>query len=352
MFFSIFWVYFTHTLYNLSQLSKLYTAQPYNAIEWEIKVHPVFWRVLKENPHYQKSGKEINLMWDLICDRLPNKPLGEEKKKLWSGFRAIYSLVESLFNHNFRSDWTPYFYHLLETAFILLEESWLEEINIEDIFVALLHDVIEDTSQDYNSLWRALSVKWKEIAFWVHIISKPPFHSHMEWNDLETYKNCLYKIGEENIDLSWNIIDENIIDESIVRQYNEYKKTYKPLRNQKHFENYTDFKTFFEYAKQEAINLWIPYKDEWLEKVCIRSVNVKLADRLHNLRTLWHMSETRVIKKIQETRKYILWIADEVNPSMAEKIRSEITKLEWPIIKNMFNTVSFTVRGKTNWLIA
>ncbi len=331
---------------------------PYNQAQWnEIEVHPIFWRILKDNPHFLPTGKEINFMWDMIWDKIPNKetkyPTSEHKKKLWKQFRSIYSMVDDLFSSSLRSDETPYFYHLLETAFILTEESSLDSLNIEDIFVALLHDIIEDTPHDYHSLWKALSHKWKEIAFWVHIISKTSFDTYIDnEEEKKVFEQCFELIWEENLDLSWKIIDDTLLPPDVVEKYNFLKGKYKSIRNTKHFEKYLDFDTFYEYSKWEANKLQIKYSEEWLKKICLRSINVKLADRLHNLKTLWHMSEEKVLKKLRETRIFILPIAEEVNPIMAEKIRSEITKLEWTIIKNMFKTVSYSVKGMAEWLIA
>jgi len=317
-------------------------------MQGSINQHPIFWRVLQDNPHFQKCWKEINLMWDLICDRLPNKnhifQTWEQKQALWSSFRSIYAQVESLFSHKHRSDWTPYFYHLLETAFILLEEWDLENVRVEDIFVALLHDIIEDTYQDFNSLWRTLSIKWKEIAFWVHIISKPHFHTHIEdESERQSFLNCVSEIEEDNIDLSWNIVDESLVKDSIVQEYNALRKKYKPIRNRKHFENYRDFETFKSYAKEEAKELWLSFSDTLLDVICKRSINVKLADRLHNLRTLWHMSKKQIDKKINETEEYLLWIADEINPTLAQKIRDQIEKLK-SFVPNIKDEIICTVQ--------
>jgi len=287
-------------------------------------------------------------MWDIICDSLPNKNIYFEtshKKQVYKEtFQAIYAKIKNLFSSQNRSDGTPYFYHLLETAFILIEESWIEDLAPETIFVALLHDIIEDTNNNYDSLWRNIEPKWRELAFGVHLISKPPFHTYIEdEKERSDYISIVAKIEIDNLDLSWNIIDETLVDNSIVEKYNYFRKKYKPIRNQRHFENYRDYETFKKYAKEEAKELGVSFSDTLLDVICRRSINVKLADRLHNLRTLWHMSKKKIDKKIDETEKYLLWIADEVNPAIANKIRAEIQKLQTDSIPKITDWVKTMV---------
>lgn len=322
----------------------------------EVEKHPIFWRLIDDNHHFIPGDKEIGHMWEMICEKLPHKSIhfetGTKKQQYKEVFYAIYTKVKNLFSSQNRSDGTPYFYHLLETVFILIEESSIENLDPETLFVGLLHDIIEDTDNYYDSLWRNINPKWKELAFWVHLISKPHFHTHIE-NEEEnnTYKNCISSINSENIDLSWKIIDESAEDPEVVKQYNNFRRKYKPIRNKSHFEKYKDLETFINYAKSEAGFFGLKYSEEWMKKICIRSINVKLADRLHNLRTLWHMSDYKIIRKTQETRTYLLNIADEVNPVMAGKLRKEIKKLESEVAERLFDWISSETKDNTVELV-
>lgn len=321
--------------------------------EARLEYHPTYSRFQESEISSLQNMGEAELMWKKIYSNLWNKDINfntsEKLTKARDQFKAVYFKVKDLFNDSVRSDGTPYFYHLLETAYILLEESGLETLCIEDILIALLHDTIEDTNQDFNSLWRSLSSKWREIAFWVHIISKPHFHTHIEDDDERSrYKNCLSEIGGNNIDLSWNIINESIVDTDLVDQYNKLKEEYKPIRNKKHFENYVDYETFKVYAKEEAHHLSFSCSDEELDIICKRSLSVKFADRLHNLRTIDHLSNQRIFKKIHETIDYIVPIAKEVNPIMAQKLQDEIQKLQTLVASRTIWNISDEVKKSTH----
>ncbi len=131
--------------------------------------------------------------------------------------------------------------------------------------------------------------KKKEIAFGVQIISKPHFSNYIDPDEKEWYEKIMLEIDADNIDLSGNIINESKIASNLLNRYNYFREKYKPIRNQEHFKNYTDYKTFKSHTKEEAKELWESFSDALLDIICKRSLNVKFADRLHNLRTLWHM---------------------------------------------------------------
>jgi (p)ppGpp synthase/HD superfamily hydrolase len=57
-------------------------------------------------------------------------------------------------------------------------------------------------------------------------------------------------------------------------------------------------------------------------------IDVKLADRIDNLRTIWVWPKEKIKKKIAETRKYILPLAEKYNLKAKELLLKEIVKLE------------------------
>ncbi len=313
------------------------TSLPESTSKLDIENHPTFSRAIKIKSSAQDAWESWH-MWDIIDSKIKNKerdyPTANHKQRFKDFFQSIYYQIKAQFWDIFRSDGTPYLYHLLETAYILLEEWEFEDCDIETIFIALLHDTIEDTFHNVNSLSIFLKQELDDVVFWVHIISKPWFREYIE-DEREKKQYALYKeaIGEKNLDPSWNIIDESKVDTRVVIWYNWLKKKYKPIRNQSHFENYTTFERFARYAKNEAEKLGFPCSDNELREICIKAVNVKLADRLHNLRTLWHMSDMQVMRKIKETKDYILPIWSEVNPILTQKIRDEIDILERGLIQ-------------------
>ncbi|MFZ5341295.1 MAG: hypothetical protein ACOZBL_01665 [Patescibacteria group bacterium] len=57
-------------------------------------------------------------------------------------------------------------------------------------------------------------------------------------------------------------------------------------------------------------------------------LDVKFADRIHNLRTLYPLSKESIIKKIQETEIYFLHVAKKRNPTAYNIMIYEIEKLK------------------------
>ncbi len=274
--------------------------------------------------------------------------------------RSIYYKVERLFIKKFRTSGEPYFHHLLQTAFIRLEESYndLESGNIPDIidiFYCLLHDIVEDT--DMNFIWLNQAFG-KEIAFGTHLISKHPFQTYIgEWKRDKSSKesdNDMYirimgdmKLDDDNIGIDEHIINEEGLNPQDVEDYKYLRAKYRVIRSVKHFEKYLTFDTFFAYAKSEAKDLPITLPDDEIREICHRIIQVKLCDRLHNLRTMSHMDSETIKRKIWETEKYLLPIALETNPVMHQKLVHEIKalrdKLElWEKASNLTSTTADT----------
>ena len=61
-------------------------------------------------------------------------------------------------------------------------------------------------------------------------------------------------------------------------------------------------------------------------------IDVKLADRIDNLRTIWCWKKNKIIKKVIETRKYILPLAEKFNKKAYKILQNEIFKIEQTLI--------------------
>lgn len=297
--------------------------------------HPVDKRFDSFNLANESNHSHAEKLWDILyTDKSINSSIkdlkADELKIRKTKFLSIYHKVEDLFIKTKRSSWEPYFYHLLETAFIRLEESYGSQSNkypwdILDIFYCLLHDIIEDTRKDFTWLRQDYG---EEIAFGTHLISKKPFHGYIPESstDKEKYNTVVtsMKLTEYKIGLDEYIIETNWLDPDDVEIYNKLRSTYRKVRSVEHFEKYKSFSIFFEYAKQEAKLLKINFSDDKLREICHRIIEVKLCDRLHNLRTMKHINPETINRKITETEKYLLPIAHEINPVMAQKLIDEI----------------------------
>jgi len=181
----------------------------------------------------------------------------KEKKGKIDLFHRVYKISEIKFKWKFRDSWEPYFEHLARTTNIILTE--FENSTIDEIILALLHDIYEDTSVLDNTLWLLTN---KEICKKIKFISK---------ND-ET--------------LTW--VDKNT------------KK--------------------------------IKYFERLLTCTDLTIINVKLADRIDNLRTIWCWKEEKIMKKIKETQKYILPLAERYNKKAYKILKDEILKIEQTLI--------------------
>jgi (p)ppGpp synthase/HD superfamily hydrolase len=66
-----------------------------------------------------------------------------------------------------------------------------------------------------------------------------------------------------------------------------------------------------------------------LEQITRNALDVKFADRIHNLTTEWDPNNLEKVKrKLEETKKYFLNIAKEVNQVAYDKIQSLVLVLE------------------------
>lgn len=301
----------------------------------DIRKHPIYSRFDEENIANLSNYWANELLWGRVylffheqLKQLSPKELTRCKQK----FIAIYATTENHFGDKFRSSGEPYFYHLLETAFGVMEKLYKSNNSsvtpdIFDIFLAILHDTIEDTHEDYDSLRKTYNDK--KLAFWVHLISKKPFYTYIEDdNERRKYGDYLMEIWEDNIWLDEHIIDLKWIKAEIIRAYGEMRKKYRIERTKTHFSHYETFDTFFDHTKQETQDLKLDFSDTELKELCIRVIQVKLCDRLHNLQTLGHMDVKTIQRKVTETKKYLLPLAIEINPDIAEKIMTEITRLD------------------------
>jgi len=276
------------------------------------------WSILYTNQYINKNLKWLNEV---------------ELEKVKSKFLAIYHKVKSLFIEIKRSSWEPYFYHLLETAFIRIEESYSENTqkypaDIIDIFYCLLHDIIEDTRKDFSGLRQDFG---EEIAFGTHLISKKPFSSYITdpSADKDNYDRVMktLSLNEYKIGLDEHIIKTDGLNPDDVETHKQLRSKYRKRRSIEHFKKYKSFDTFFKYAKHEAKLLEMDFSDKKLTEICYRIIEVKLCDRLHNLKTMGHIDPETIDRKIWETEEYLLPIAQEINPTMAQKLINEINIL-------------------------
>jgi len=89
-------------------------------------------------------------------------------------------------------------------------------------------------------------------------------------------------------------------------------------------------------SKNDDLLVWKNKKQQYFERLLACTdetiIDVKLADRIDNLRTIWCWKKEKIIKKLRETRKYILPLANKFNKRAERLILNEISNIEKEII--------------------
>ena len=264
----------------------------YNLMEklivlWSIKIKK---KILNDFLLYKKklkqelwlNLKDMNIFYnDILKIIFKNNQYNNNKeaiKEMMLDFECAYPLMKKIFlwrermeRQNWKAIW--YFEHLKWVMKICLYE--LPNPNLNKIIIALLHDSLEDIPWfTYNTID---SIFWEYIAKWVLHLTKK------HWN---------FYLNEKEKELLWELWSEF---------YDKYKKLAKDRRREDYF------------GSMKTLN------DNYLD--------VKLADRIHNLRTLDHMPSHKIEKKIKESEKYFLELSKKRNYNAYVIIKEEITIL-------------------------
>lgn len=189
-------------------------------------------------------------------------------------FEQAYSLVKLAFKDKKRDSQERYFEHLKWTMEIVLRE--LPNPNINKIIIALLHDIQEDLPEYEDVIQR---IYGDYIAKWVDILSKKERQEYLTEEEHDQYTTTH--------------------DQKLKRHISERAKE---RRNDDYFGHLNDL------------------DDDILD--------VKFADRIHNLRDMSGVTKEKIQRKIVETKKYFLHVAEQRNPTAYTLMMNEINTLE------------------------
>lgn len=252
--------------------------------------------------------KWIDNMLNLVVDKIYNWDIEKNnefkslKRKIW----AAYEIMKDQFSETFRDDWERYFEHLREVTNLVLE--FIPNPNSEKVLIALLHDSIEDTDIDYHVV---KVLFWSKIAIAVEWLSKKDSNLYLDENEKNEFNEL-----KRNNELSSD-------------RYLELKNIWKERRNSDYFSHLESFESMKQYVIQLVNNDNLNLSDTETEEITINIIDVKLADRIHNLSTQWDENNIdKVRRKIDETKKYFLNIAEEVNIKAYNRIKSLLLILE------------------------
>lgn len=299
--------------------------------------------------------------------------------------RLVYAFADFIHHHQERKDGTKFFEHPKEVARILFEEElnfW--EITPKSIIVALLHDIIEDTDVEHYILEALFG---KEIADSVQNVSKKhwslyiwgipkihlceaekkeirrvkrqekniPLESKFQkrWKKmtimldakngtqapekLETIANLLKIINLKIVKIvlinnieNWvnDVVDaifktfwECINDIKLSIDIQEPKEMDRHVLYQKIVTDFPNIKQFAEIERDEEFYGSMSELDD-------DTLKVKLADRIHNLRTTSRLKKEKISQMIEETEKYFIPITEKRFPQVAIEMQTLITKIK------------------------
>ena len=103
----------------------------------------------------------------------------------------------------------------------------------------------------------------------------------------------------------------------------------KKLRNDEYFKHLKSFEAMKSHIKSLALEKSVELPDEEIIEITQNTLDVKFADRIHNLSTQWNSNDlSNVNRKVEETREFFLDIAKELNSDVYDKLQSLILELE------------------------
>lgn len=285
--------------YNLSNRYYIDFCMQKNAFDitdWKININNDITEFFNEETFHKKN---IEILWDEIFDVIYKGAwveIREAKEELYK-MEMSYIIAKDAHRKQYRESWERYFEHVREVAHIVLRE--LPNPSLKKVIIAILHDIVEDTDVDYHTI---KNLFWSEIADWVLKISKNDFSFYIE-----------------------NIKDRNLRNDA---RFIYWKKSRwgelstEELKKLKHI---------------NSVLKWIRNVDYFwhMKDLDNDTLDVKFADRIHNLRTQWSCSKDKIIRKIKETEEYFMDLAKRRNYKAYELMLVEINKLkiEYCIIK-------------------
>ena len=237
----------------------------------------------------------IDIMYKLIHKTLLQKDtqfskLSSEEQNAKMNFMSIaYSLAKAFHRGQTRLDGKRYFEHIKSVTYILITE--FPKITFNQVIAAYLHDILEDTHITYSTIENIFG---SDIIRIVDAVTKKPDEYYL-WPDEKDHYNSLWKDDKK-----------------------EYIKSKKPVIKARRTEHY----------------FW------HMRELDSEILQVKFADRIHNLRDLLTCKISKIKDQITETQAYLLPIAKEKNPIAYDLMKKELEKLHKHVY---WNTEKFKV---------
>lgn len=216
----------------------------------------------------------------------------ELEKDLLVISKALYTANE-VHGHELRDSGEPYIMHPIAVARILAEE--FSTTNAQQIIDALLHDVLESGMKTDELQARFGDSVTKDV----YVLSKREL-----WEYLNSLETPVY-YAQEYVD-SWMLASLRVTNQFWLKDFKTFHGAYfdqelRRRRNEDYLGN--------------------------LKNLDDNQLAVKLADRIHNLRTLGHCTREKREKIIKETEKYFVEVARARHDEAYRIIERELNKL-------------------------
>ncbi len=242
-----------------------------------------------EAVNWLNQERGIDEIVNLAQDKIFRNDITSENIEIFKSFvrdvTALYYLMKSKFSKIERDGGERYFEHLRAVVQNVLE---LPNPNIEKVLIALAHDSIEDTGKTYE--WLAEDYGYK-VALAVQSISKEDWKEYQMWDMTPSQA--------------------------------------KEKRNAEYFGHMKTLDAMKALICELAETRWVSLQPWELEEITQNALDVKFADRIHNLSTQWDETGLATVRrKVDETKIYFLGIAQEVNMPAFDALQSLILQLE------------------------
>ena len=265
--------------------------------------------------------KIINLVIEKIFWWELNDENAEEFRKFINRFKKHYFGMKDEFDWVERSSWERYFEHLREVVNNVLD---LPNPNLDKVYAAILHDVIEDRPKYNFGVLNAIA--GEKVALMVQAISKEPSENY-HWDAMDTNEKAAY------VKPPYKFTDE-------------VKKKAKILRNEEYFSHMESFDSMKNHISELAEEKGIELTEGELDEVTQDTLDVKFADRIHNLSTQWHPEKTDwVVRKMEETVKYFLPVAKATNQEAYNQMMEHLSRLRVQLF-NVWVNVEYILDNK------
>jgi GTP diphosphokinase / guanosine-3',5'-bis(diphosphate) 3'-diphosphatase len=223
----------------------------------------------------EKMFREIYLAL-IAKDKRFNALSKEEQQSKMSFVNVAYTLAKSIHRDQKRLDGTRYFNHIQGVTHILATE--FPVITFNQIIAAYLHDIVEDSD---ITLATIENIFWQDIANIVDAVTKKPDAYYLRPDERQQY------------DQLWAASQKAFLKSKLA--------SIKSRRTDHYFGH--------------------------MKELDAEILQVKFADRIHNLRDLKTCRRKKIIEQIQETQMYLLPIALEKNPIAYKLMKIELEEL-------------------------